>query len=161
MCSKKYPSLRNKPRFWVVRLTFFDAANVYLWVVWSPYHYPTGLLLSLAAHIFILTYGTEHSNSVFLQPNPSSIPIICGELKEPRCSSTQKSDFMLSSSWTGIQKKLWAGKPSYDRPLEQTLAKWVAQYNNDYHHSALGYKPLRQYDDGNPCSQLTQFVAAW
>jgi hypothetical protein len=48
----------------------------------------------------------------------------------------------------------------WDRPLASALETWIEDYNAHYLHSALGYKPPRQFEREYHLNHGTQFVAA-
>jgi putative transposase len=55
---------------------------------------------------------------------------------------------------------LWLTEWSRPAELIRALEAWIAYYNEHYLHSALGYKPPRQFERAYYLSHGTQFVAA-
>lgn len=58
------------------------------------------------------------------------------------------------------EELIWLREWRSHQELQEGLATWVEQYNEGYHHSALGYKTPSQFEQDYHSSHLTQFVAA-
>ena len=58
------------------------------------------------------------------------------------------------------EELIWLREWRSHQELQEALAQWVRHYNETYHHSALGYKTPRQFEQDYQSSHLTQFVAA-
>jgi transposase InsO family protein len=58
------------------------------------------------------------------------------------------------------EELIWVREWRSHQEWEQALAKWVERYNAGYHHSSLGYKTPRQFEQEYQVSHQTQFAAA-
>ncbi|MDR4492830.1 MAG: integrase core domain-containing protein [Nitrospirales bacterium] len=58
------------------------------------------------------------------------------------------------------EELIWLREWRSHQELQDAIAKWVDHYNEQYHHSSLGYKTPRQFEQDYHSSHLTQFVAA-
>lgn len=58
------------------------------------------------------------------------------------------------------EELIWLREWGSHQELQDAIAKWVDHYNEQYHHSSLGYKTPRQFEQDFHSSHPTQFVAA-
>jgi putative transposase len=58
------------------------------------------------------------------------------------------------------EELIWLREWTSHKELQEALATWVKHYNEQYHHSALGYKTPTQCEQEYQSSHLTQFAAA-
>jgi transposase InsO family protein len=47
-----------------------------------------------------------------------------------------------------------------NQSMVESLERWIADYNEHYLHSALGYKTPRQFERDYHCGRSTQFARA-